>query len=253
MLGLDPSALGELERPPRRCCGGTVTVIGAVMTGAEAGMGSDTEMTTLVGGALLATLCFCCCCCSGEADNCCCCCCGIICCMTAAGGIILGNPCCGCGGKGLLGRLTMGLGYMLPPGYIPGYPMGGGAALASCCCNICCCSNGCNNWLVVSPRLSSNNLSSLATSDALLLLLALLLAAVAAATAAAVLVAEALVLSAIFLRISRYLSSLMVKSLLISLISSWMFLTAGTRLSLSSARILLLDSTTLASSLVSPI
>ena len=152
------------------------------MTGTEAGMGSDTEMTTLVGGDLLATVCFCVCCC-GEADICCCCV-GIICCMTAAGGIILGIPCPGCGDRGLLGRLTMGLGYMLPPGNMPGYPMARGAALASCCCN---------SWVVVRPRLSSSNLSSLATS-VLLLLLALLLAE-AAATAAAVLVAEALVLS----------------------------------------------------------
>ena len=47
------TALGEFERPPRRCWGGTVTVIGAVMTVAVWGMGSDTEITTLLGGALL--------------------------------------------------------------------------------------------------------------------------------------------------------------------------------------------------------
>ena len=50
--GAVDTGLGELEMPPRRCCGGTVTVIGAVMTGAAEGIGSDTEMTMLLGGAL---------------------------------------------------------------------------------------------------------------------------------------------------------------------------------------------------------
>lgn len=40
---------GVLVRPPNLCCGGTVTVMGAVTAGADRGMGSDTEMTTLVG------------------------------------------------------------------------------------------------------------------------------------------------------------------------------------------------------------
>ena len=45
--------LGELDNPPSRCCGGTVTVMGAVTTGAEAGMGSDTEITMLLGAVLV--------------------------------------------------------------------------------------------------------------------------------------------------------------------------------------------------------
>jgi len=40
-----------LVRPPNLCCGGTVTVMGAVRGGAVRGMGSDTEITTLVGAA----------------------------------------------------------------------------------------------------------------------------------------------------------------------------------------------------------
>ena len=52
VVGVVVTALGSLDSPPRRCWGGTVTVIGAVMTGAVRGMGSDTEMTTLLGAAL---------------------------------------------------------------------------------------------------------------------------------------------------------------------------------------------------------
>jgi len=40
---------GVLVRPPSLCWGGTVTVMGAVTAGAVRGIGSDTEITTLVG------------------------------------------------------------------------------------------------------------------------------------------------------------------------------------------------------------
>ena len=40
---------GVLVSPPSLCWGGTVTVMGAVIGGAVRGIGSDTEMTTLVG------------------------------------------------------------------------------------------------------------------------------------------------------------------------------------------------------------
>ena len=132
-----------------------------------------------------------------------------------------------------------------------------GVCLASCCWIICCWRNG---WRVPGPeaerpKLSRSSLSSAERAGAAG-------ATGAGAAAAGGLVAaeaDVAVLSEIFLRTSRYLSSLMAKSLLSSLISSWMFLTTGSSPSLSSPRILVLHSTTslvadttLENSLVSP-
>jgi len=47
--GVMADVRGVLVKPPSLCCGGTVTVIGAVNGGAVSGIGSDTEITTFVG------------------------------------------------------------------------------------------------------------------------------------------------------------------------------------------------------------
>ena len=97
-----------------------MTVIGAVMTGAVWGIGSETEMTTLVGAASLP---------DAEAAGAAgagagfwfmttCCGCGTV----GSGGIIL---CCGppdirgWGGTGLLGSDTMGLNTLVPGYMVP--------------------------------------------------------------------------------------------------------------------------------------
>ena len=48
-VGVMVEVRGVLVRPPSLCWGGTVTVMGAVTAGAVRGIGSDTEITTLVG------------------------------------------------------------------------------------------------------------------------------------------------------------------------------------------------------------
>jgi len=161
---------GVLVRPPSLCCGGTVTVMGAVRGGAVSGMGSETEITTLVGAEenglemvgvvmggnwmeveLLVAVDICC----GKTT----CGCGIV----GRGGVgTTTGSCCGgitpvgtswgscwvrVGVPGFIMSAAVARGLnMLPYMLDMLYPMVAaimfGVCLASCCCSSCCCRNG---------------------------------------------------------------------------------------------------------------
>ena len=158
VVGVMEEVRGVLVKPPSLCCGGTVTVIGVVMGGAVRGMGSDTEITTLVGAegsglmtaGVMAGSCIED---TGAAEDCCGSntCCGIV--GSCGGGTTNGSWGCtfaegtSCGSCWAMVSVTVARGLnMLPYMLDMLYPIVAaimfGVCLASCCCSSCCCRNG---------------------------------------------------------------------------------------------------------------